>query len=203
MLRFVLSVKAFVLFGLIVALPLLALPVAARLIDARLSGAPPAELAAGANFTGSPEVIALPMIVERFATTAAADPVDLGASSSAGLDDASAPPLAPATAFGPLLTPAAAPQTADEEVPIDEQTVAQLQKVRTRLEELGADYVIVETTDAGGQFRFHCRMLVDANSPFTRPFEAISPDPVAAGQQVLREVEAWRLAAIDKTSRAE
>jgi hypothetical protein len=179
-----------------VALPLLALPVAARLIDSRLNDAPPVELAAAASVTGGEKVVGLPMIVERIVPTDAADPADL--SPSAGLDDPGAPPLAPAAAFEPLWTPAAAPQVADEEVQIDEQTIAQLQKVRTRLEELGADYVIVETTDFGGQFRFHCRMLVDANSPFKRPFEAISRDPLAAGQQVLREVEAWRLTATDK-----
>jgi len=38
-------------------------------------------------------------------------------------------------------------------------------------------------------------MLVDANSRFTRLFEASSFDPVAAGQQVLRDVESWRSAA--------
>jgi hypothetical protein len=203
MLRFALSVKAFVLFGLIVALPLLALPVAARLIDARLSSAPPAELSAESSMAGSEEVVALPMIVERVSPAADADPVDFGASPITGLDDTGAPPPAPPTAFEPLLAPAVASPLAEEEVVIDDQTVARLQEVRTRLEELGADYVIVETTDAGGRFRFHCRMQVDANSPFTRPFEAISPDPVAAGEQVLREVEAWRLAAIDKTSRAQ
>jgi hypothetical protein len=40
-------------------------------------------------------------------------------------------------------------------------------------------------------------MLVDERSQFTRPFDASSFDPVAAGQQVLRDVEAWRLAASD------
>ena len=203
MLRFALSVKAVVLFGLIVALPLLAVPVAARLIDARLSAAPPAEMAAGSNIAGPEDVIALPIFVERVSPNSAQDPVDLDVNPPAGLDDAGAPPPAPPTAFEPLLAPPAAPQASDEEVAIDDQTVARLQAVRTRLEELGADYVIVETTDVGGRFRFHCRMLVDGKSPFTRPFEAISPDPVAAGQQVLREVEAWRLAAIDKTSRQE
>jgi hypothetical protein len=67
-----------------------------------------------------------------------------------------------------------------------------LQQIRGRLEELGADYLIVETTDGGGRYRFHCRMLVDARSRFTRPFEAESPDPLAAGEEVLRAVEAWR-----------
>jgi hypothetical protein len=203
MLRFALSVKAFVLFGLIVALPLLALPVAARLIDSRLSSAPPAELAAASSVAAPAEVIALPMIVERVSPAAAADPFAFGSSPTAGLDDTGAPPPAPATVFEPLLARAAASPGVDEQVAIDDQTVARLQEVRTRLEELGADYVIVETTDAGGRFRFHCRMQVDANSPFTRPFEAISPDPLAAGQQVLREVEAWRLAATDNTARAQ
>jgi hypothetical protein len=59
---------------------------------------------------------------------------------------------------------------------------------------LGAEYVIVETQD-GGRYRFHCRMLIDASSRFTRPFEATSFDCLAAGEQVLRDVQTWRSAA--------
>jgi hypothetical protein len=79
---------------------------------------------------------------------------------------------------------------------IDEMTLARLQQIRQRLEDLGADYVIVEARESGG-FRFHCRMLVDDRSRFTRPFEASAGDAVAAGEQVLREVEAWRTAGND------
>jgi hypothetical protein len=80
------------------------------------------------------------------------------------------------------------------EAPVDERTMERLQQIRQRLEQLGAEYVVVETQDSG-RYRFHCRMLVDERTRFTRPFDASSFDAVAAGQQVLREVEAWRQAA--------
>jgi hypothetical protein len=83
-----------------------------------------------------------------------------------------------------------------EEATLDERTMDRLQQIRQRLEQLGAEYVVVETQDSG-RYRFHCRMLVDERSRFTRPFDATSFDAVAAGQQVLREVEAWRQAAND------
>lgn len=195
MLRIAVSLKAVVLVGLVVALPLLALPVAARLIDARLSGSPPADLTAAPLADSEAEAVTLPMIVERVS------PADLAGPASpelptGGLDAAAPPPVAPPAAFDPDWAQTV-PPAADEEVPIDDETIGQLQQIRQRLEQLGADYVIVETTDYGGRFRFHCRMVVDANSRFTRPFEAISPNPLAAGEQVLREVEAWRLAASD------
>jgi hypothetical protein len=80
------------------------------------------------------------------------------------------------------------------ETKLDERTIARLQQVRQRLEQLGAEYVMAETKD-DGQYRFHCRMLIDERSRFTRPFEASSADCIAAAEQVLRDVETWRLAA--------
>jgi hypothetical protein len=59
---------------------------------------------------------------------------------------------------------------------------------------------VLEAQD-GGRFRFHCRMIVDDRTRFTRPFEATTPDCVAAGEQVLREVENWRLAARENVPR--
>ena len=41
----------------------------------------------------------------------------------------------------------------------------------------------------------------DDRTRFTRPFEATSPDCIAAGEQVLREVETWRLAARENAPR--
>jgi hypothetical protein len=98
------------------------------------------------------------------------------------------PPLAPVAAFQPLVPNAVRPEPA----PIDATTIERLQAIRQRLEELGADYVIVETTDGSGLYRFHCRMLVEDQSRLTKPFESIDPDPLAAGEAVLRQVESWR-----------
>ncbi len=198
--RFVVSLKAVLLFGLIVALPLLALPVAARLIDARLNGSPPLSLATAPLAENGGEAVALPMMVGRVSPAELADAS--GGDLIAGLDAPGAPPPAP-TSFDPLWTEPVAPAAVEEEIQIDDRTVARLQQIRQRLEELGAEYVVVETTDSGGRFRFHCRMNVDANSPFTRPFESVSRDPLAAGEQVLHEVEAWRLAAAESRVRQE
>jgi hypothetical protein len=77
---------------------------------------------------------------------------------------------------------------------VTEHTIARLQQIRQRLEDLGAEYVVVETTGDGGRYRFFCRMLVDQRSRFTRPFESSAFDPLAAGEQVLKDVETWRSA---------
>lgn len=108
---------------------------------------------------------------------------------------AEAPPLSPVSAFEPLAPVTVAASPAVEEPAIGPDTLARLQQIRERLEQLGAEYVIVETTDGSGRYRFHCRMLVGTESRFTRPFESIGSDPLAAGETVLREVEAWRTAA--------
>jgi hypothetical protein len=194
--RIAVSFRMVVLFGFIVALPLLALPVAARLIDERLNGTPPADLAAAPLLANPAASVTLPVLVER-ASAAADDPASTGDRAPGGLDVAAAPPEPPAS-FDPLWALTAAPSKAESDVQIDENTIARLQQIRQRLEELGADYVIVETTDSS-RFRFHCRMIVEAQSRFTRPFEAISADPLAAGEQVLQDVEAWRLAGIDRS----
>jgi hypothetical protein len=103
----------------------------------------------------------------------------------------SAPPLAALPASPPFESaPPAAPPA--RLVPIDERTISRLQQIRQRLEQLGAEYVVVETLESTGRFRFHARMLIDERSRFTRPFEASASDPITAGEQVLREVEAWR-----------
>src|SRR5205823_197075 len=104
---------------------------------------------------------------------------------------AAAPAFSPTSRFDPPSTTAAA---SAPEPKIDERAIARLQQIRGALEQLGAEYVIVEALESG-RFRFHCRMLVDANLRFTKSFEASSFDPVAAGQQVLRDVETWRAVA--------
>lgn len=197
--RIAVSFRMVVLFGVIVALPLLALPVAARLIDERLNGTPPADLAAAPLLENSAESVTLPVLVERI-SPATADPASAEDRATGGLDVATAPPEPP-NSFDPLWTTATQSDEGGSDVPIDEATIARLQRIRERLEELGADYVIVETTDVSGRYRFHCRMIVEDQSPFTRPFEAVSADPLAAGEQVLQDVESWRLAAVDRRSR--
>lgn len=104
-------------------------------------------------------------------------------------EPATLPPL-------PALPPFAAPEAAPPSEPeIDERTIARLQQIRERLEQLGAEYVLVDMQDSG-RFRFHCRMLVDPRTRYSRPFDATSFDPIVAGERVLAEVEKWRPGAL-------
>ncbi len=188
-----LSLRAMFLLGFVIAMPVLALPPVARRIDELLYGPPPADF-------GRPPAAA-PLSDELMQPKAAA-PL-----SPPRYDEPS--PAAWALAGSPVEPPAAAPNfsptsrfdlpstTAPAHAPepkVDEQTIARLQQIRASLEQLGAEYVVVESQESG-RFRFHCRMLVDASSRFTKAFEASSFDAVAAGQQVLRDVESWRAAA--------
>lgn len=141
----------------------------------------------------------LPVVAEGQPASAmdGSGPAMFSLASTEGLDAAVAgpPPLSPVAAFEPL-PPAHVAQSPDDAfAAIDDATLARLHAIRGRLEQLGADYVVVETTDGSGRYRFHCRMLLDRESQFTRPFEAIGADPLAAGEAVLRDVEAWRTAA--------
>jgi len=188
-----LSLRAVFLLAFVVAMPVLALPPVARRIDELLYGPPPADF-------GRPPAQA-PLSEELIQPRAAAP------MSPPRYDEPS--PAAWALAGSPVEPPSVAPNfatasrfdlpstTAPAHAPepkVDEQTIARLQQIRASLEKLGAEYVVVEAQESG-RFRFHCRMLVDANSRFTKPFEATSLDPIAAGQQVLRDVESWRAAA--------
>lgn len=192
-----LSLRAVFLLGFVVAMPVLALPPVARRIDELLYGPPPTDF-------GRPPVADAPLAdfpAPQVASGQVApvrydEPSPAAGISSAPNDLAfSPPPLTPAPEFAiPSPPPQPATDGGASEPRIDERTIARLTEIRQKLEQLGAEYVIVETMD-GGRFRFHCRMLVDDRSRFTRPFEASSFDCVAAGEQVLRDVEAWRLAA--------
>lgn len=129
-------------------------------------------------------------------------PAMFSMASTQGLDAAGAgpPPLSPVAAFEPLPLTHVAQSPDEAAAAIDDATLARLHEIRGRLEQLGADYVVVETTDGTGRYRFHCRMLIDRDSQFTRPFESVGVDPLAAGEAVLRDVEAWRTAAAASAS---
>jgi hypothetical protein len=198
--RLVFSLRAWILLALILGMGALVWPTLGGWIAARLNGpSPEAVIHPGAAL----EQLDQPTYAERVSPASydGSNPAD-GASlrGMQGLDSsAGAPPsFATLPTFEPLAPPAGA---AEPEAAIDEATIARLQAIRSRLEEAGAEYVIVETTEGSGRYRFHCRMLVDPRSRFTRSFEAISSDPLAAGEQVLREVEAWRMAAREKVLR--
>src|SRR5207248_11462995 len=106
---------------------------------------------------------------------------------------AALPPLPLAAPFPPLTATRRSEPPRPHEPQIDERTIGRLQQIRERLENLGAEYVVVDYETEQGPYRFYCRMLVDERSRFTRPFEATSADPVVAAEQVLRDVESWRM----------
>jgi hypothetical protein len=64
--------------------------------------------------------------------------------------------------------------------------------VQARLRELGATYYLLESWGDGGRYRFHCRMAIAGNTSYSRQFEALAGDPLAAMLAVLRQVEDWR-----------
>lgn len=74
------------------------------------------------------------------------------------------------------------------------QPQAYVQQVRQKLEEMGAQYVLLEELE-GQRYRFSVQMQVSPRQPQVQPFEAIATDPVAAARMVLADVETWRTAA--------
>lgn len=196
-----LSLRAIFLLGFVVAMPVLALPPVARRIDEWLYGPPPAEFASppvAAPLTEElspppPAHIAQSRYDEPSPATTGAMPIRT--------TSAAPPMLAPTAPFALPLPRPASPASTAPETRLDEGVIGRLQQIRQRLEQLGAEYVMVESQD-GGAYRFHCRMLVDPRSRFTRSFEASSFDAIAAGEQVLRDVESWRAASGDQQARA-
>lgn len=195
------SLRAFFLLGFIVVMPVLALPSVARRIDELLYGKPPADF-------GRPPPAPAPITAEPVAPSPAAavvkstiaparfDEVSPAPQNFMAAAQASVPAPTAASRYEPTIPPPLpavppfAERAAEPEAKIDERTIARLQQIRQRLEQLGADYVLVDMQDSG-RFRFHCRMLVDPRTTYTRPFDAMSFDPIVAGEQVLSDVEKW------------
>jgi hypothetical protein len=67
------------------------------------------------------------------------------------------------------------------------------QEAELRLRQLGATYYLLETLDAdAGQYRFFCKVALGPNQDDTLAFFATDRDPLAAMQQVVRQIEGWR-----------
>jgi hypothetical protein len=110
-----------------------------------------------------------------------------------GLDSVvTAPPLlaAPPQFAGRLPASPTGPNVA----PVNLEPQAYVQEVRQKLENLGAQYVVLEEIDGGQRYRFAVQMQVSPRMPQVRPFEAVATDPVAAARTVLADVESWRTA---------
>lgn len=112
----------------------------------------------------------------------------------AGLDAiVSAPPLLSAPPTFANRLPARSNELASNP-PLEPR--AYVQQVRQKLEELGAQYVVLEELDAGQRYRFSAQMQVSPRQPQVQPFEAVAADPVAAARTVLADVETWRTAGL-------
>jgi hypothetical protein len=192
-----LSLRAFFLLAFVVGMPVLALPPVARWVDELLYGPPPVDFAR----PSTPAPAAAAPHAELIVPAGYLDNSPAPTAGPRGLDaqTVAAPPLAPPPVFQPIV-PATAPGGPPEPV-IGEATIVRLQQIRQRLEELGAEYVVVDAIDNGGGYRCLCRMLVDPRSRFTRPFEATGADPLQISEQVLREVESWRMAGVENRAR--
>ena len=99
------------------------------------------------------------------------------------------PPIAsaPATVAGPTatqLTPSADAASVDSNrMPI----------LLARLERLGAvDPQLAAWGSSGNLYRFRCRALHSGSPRYARHFEAVAEKPLAAVEQVVSKVEAWR-----------
>lgn len=206
--------RSLFLIGFIVAMPILALPSVARRLDDYLYGhekmpllpetiTPLAEAPAGDGIAQA--TFEVPVVDSRLSRTDAEEPKGLDAA------DVQPPPLAELPEFpeshGPTGVPSPKldlefdpeefnsrrPQRSGFLVPIelDEAAEARVSLVRRRLEDLGADYILLDADDAG-QFQFHCRMLLTAGGEETKSFEAEGTDAAAVAEQVLKTVEEWR-----------
>ncbi|MCI0358312.1 MAG: hypothetical protein L0211_07505 [Planctomycetaceae bacterium] len=196
------SLRAIFLIGFVIAMPILALPSVARRLDDWIYGPPPTEHAISPLTSELAQVIE-PQVAER-ASPASFDEIESSLASRqspGGLDAPSPTPplLSPLPAFPPLVsTPQPESGTSQSEPsigPLSDAAAARLQQIRGELERLGADYIVLETTDGGGNYRFHCDVRVDEKTRYTRPFEAAGTDPLAAAERVLAEVSSWRTAA--------
>jgi hypothetical protein len=73
------------------------------------------------------------------------------------------------------------------------ETADRLPALYSRLEELGAsDPQLAAWGSSGQMYRFYCRAALGDSPSFARHFEAVAPEPIAAVEQVVAKVEAWR-----------
>jgi hypothetical protein len=187
-------------FGFLIVLPILALPKVSGLVDRLLYDDSPTIVKPPVIETAGQQVVE-PQFAERvspakFEESLVQDPA-AGSHRPNGLDEVKGTPplLSPLPTFVPAYTSAAAdaPPLISQ---LDDAAHARLQQVRERLETLGAKYMVLETATGPASFRFHCEMLVDPRSTATQNFDVSSVHPVEAAETVLRQVEAWRTAAI-------
>jgi hypothetical protein len=124
--------------------------------------------------------------------TAAADisPPSLAATPSVSLATENQP--ADRTAIPNANAPAA---TTDNMASLEATEADRLPPLLSRLQEIGgADPKLAPWGSSGELYRFCCRARMDNMPALSRHFEAVAAEPVAAVEQVIAKVEAWRTA---------
>ncbi len=211
-----LLLRSLFLLGFVLVMPLLALPGVARWADELLYGKQPGHAVADStqpddDLAISPEREVVRAVLET--PLPKSKDVSKGAGADRGLDSITPPPLAPTPEF-----PHPNDQGADSESPpldlsFDQSSFPsnqaqqsgpsrdqssgdsgpqRLDRIRQRLADLGADYIVVTAVQGTSQYHCQCRMLVAAGSEETESFEARGKDPAVVAEQVLQAVQAWR-----------
>lgn len=200
------GLRSIVLIAFLIGLPVLAIPWVSKQLDASIYGAAKTtvpDLVVSTGDSNSPPQRAHAAVQIDGVSPARFDESLLEreperAREPAGLDAVvSAPPLLSAPPAFANRLPARSNELANLP-PLEPR--AYVQQVRQKLEELGAQYVVLEELDAGQRYRFSAQMQVTPRQPQVRPFEAVAADPVAAARTVLADVESWRMAALPPTN---
>ncbi len=192
------SVRSIVLVAFLFGLPVLAIPWVSKQFDVGIYGVakksvPDLIVSTGPQRTQEPvqiDGVSPARFDESLIQQEPARPPQSG-----GLDAVvSAPPLLSVPPSFASRLPARSPPGFGGNALLE--PLADVQQVRQKLEQLGAQYVVLEELDAGQRYRFSVQMQVSPRLPQVRPFEALASDPAVAARQVLADVEAWRTAGI-------
>lgn len=197
------TLRAVFIIGFLIVLPVMALPSVATFVDGLLYGKPKSSVPASESKPAAEQ--GQPVVAEATQATHEV-PIPFGGSpfqdepGSTNMVErfATAPPVMQAAPDFLRRTEEPAKNEngvpAADVGPLDEATARQIDAVRGRLEELGAEYVRLEMSEDGRTFHCLCDMLLEGEGSKTQPFEATRNDPVAAVRAVLTNVEAWRSA---------
>lgn len=171
---FVVLLRGFVLLAFLVVMPLLAAPAVGKWYDAWLLGELKVAAPAGESDSSRDDNPAPTVLANR-----ASDEI-----SPSSLDRLSEPDDPPA------------PFAASPEPSIAaERTAERFEAIPKRLQELGAEYLKLESvTGSDMRYRFRCTVPLPGSEAYGRQFDVTAADPVEAMQQVLAQVETWQAA---------
>lgn len=195
------SLRSILLVAFLIGLPILAIPWVSKQLDAGIYGVekktvPDLIVSTGPQRTQEPvqiDGVSPARFDESLIEREPARPRE-----PAGLDAVvSAPPLFNEPPSFARRLPPNSPSPVTGNAPLE--PLAYVQQVRQKLEELGAQYVVLEELNAGQGYRFAVQMQVSPRQPQVRPFEAVASDPATAARSVLTEVETWRTASLPAT----